>query len=242
MKTLTKFMAIASTACLMTSNAMALTPEAKNEIGRAAVDYMKENPSAFTEIVTAVQAHAQNQAKQRQRDLVQKYQSDLFEKTEGAPIVGNAQGTTEIVLFMDPFCHFCRKFEETIRTAVKDNTNIKFIARDIAIMHPKSSLLITALIAANNQGKYMDMQSKVHKVTPEVTQADLMTMAKEIGLNMDQFKKDMESEATMRLLKSNMDLADKLDVAATPTFVIKGKDTMNAGYVSYEDLKAILQG
>ncbi len=232
---------VSGTIFLATNAASALTAEARDEIGRAAVDYMKNNPKSFTEIVTAVQEHSQKIEKKRQLDLLAKHQDDLFKKITNVPIIGNKKGTTEIVLFMDPFCHFCRKFEKTIKVAIKENKNIKFISRDIAIMHPKSIMLIKALLAADRQGKYMEMQTLVHKVTPKVESQDLLKFAADLKMDVTKFKADMDDKKTTEILKSNMDLADNLNIEATPTFIIKGKKSINAGYVSFDELKILLK-
>ncbi len=143
---------------------------------------------------------------------------------------------------MDPFCHYCRKFEETLREAVKADKNLKIVARDIAIMHEKSLMLIKANIAAANQGQYAGMQSAVHKVDASVSDADVLKMAKELKLDMARFKKDMNSKETEALIKNNMDLADGLDVTATPTFVIKKSKKIVSGFMPLEAFQDLLKG
>lgn len=216
-----------------------VTAEAREVIGKAAVEYLKNNPEAFTDIVMAVQAHAKKEQEKKQSEKLHKYKTDLFDNRNGNPTLGNPRGTTEMVVFMDPFCGYCRQFEGTLRQAVKANKNLKIIARDIAFMHEKSLLLVKATIAASKQGKYAQMQSAVHKVDPSVTLEDVLKMAQDLGLRPIQFKKDMESKNTEAIIKNNMDLADGIDLTATPTFIIKGVDKINSGALSLEELQKL---
>ena len=226
---------------LLATPASALTPEAKNEIGRAAVDYLKENPESFTEIIQSVQDHAAKEQEKQQLAKLSQNKSELFQSGPLTPVLGNPNGTNEVVLFMDPFCHFCRKFEETITSASATNKDLKIIARDIAIMHPKSILLIKAMLAASKQGKYSEMQSELHKVTPDITEEDIQKIADKLELNKEIFQKDMENKDIEAQIKSNMDLAENLDIAATPSYVVKGQDKIFAGYLPVADFQKILQ-
>ena len=231
-----------------TLSLLSLTPahtvssEAKEIIGKTAVEYLKNHPEAFSEIVASVQEHAQKEQEKQQSAKIEKYSSDLFSTKTKAPFMGNPKGTTEVIVFMDPFCHYCRKFEETLQGAVEADKNLKVVARDIAIMHEKSLMLIKATVAASKQGKYAGMQSAVHKVDPSVTEADVYKMARDLKLNIKKFTADLKSKDTEALIKENMDLADKLDVTATPTFVIKKSKKLIAGYVPLEAFQNLLKG
>lgn len=218
----------------------ALSPQAQEEIGRAAVDYMKNNPETFMDLIQSVQEHSAKQLKQKQVQKINENKETLFAESELIPVIGNPEGKTEIVVFMDPFCHFCRKFEKTIRDTILANKDVKIIARDIAIMHPKSIMLIKAMLAAAKQGKYAEMQSALHKVTPEISEDDIAKIATDLGINVDKFRADLKDEAIERQIKDNMDLADALDIAATPSFIIKGKSEIFAGYLTTEQLKDVL--
>lgn len=232
----------ASFSFLSLNTAHGVSTEAKEVIGKVAVEYLKNNPEAFAEIVMAVQAHGQKEQEKKQSEKLDKYKSELFDHSNGTPFLGNPEGTTEMVVFMDPFCGYCRKFEGTLREAVEANKDLKIIARDIAFMHEKSLMLVQATIAASKQGKYAEMQSETHKVDPTVTQEDVFKVAKDLGMDVTQFKKDMESKETEALIKNNMDLADGIDLTATPTFVVKGVSKIISGALPLEELQKLLKG
>lgn len=220
--------------------AIAQAPSSET-IGKAAVDYFKNHPEAFVEVIAAVQAHAKKTQETAQAESIAKYSSDLFSQNANIPLLGNPQGTNEVVLFMDPFCHFCRKFEPILLDAIKADPNLKIISRDIAIMSDKSALLIKATLAAANQGKYADMMQAVHKMEPTVTEKDVLKVAKSLKLNMEKFKADMANPDTDAQIKANMDLAQNLGISGTPTFIVKSSLKLNAGYVSLEDFQKAVQ-
>ena len=231
----------ASFSCLSFNAAGAISVEAKEIIGRAAVDYLKNNPEAFAEIIMSVQAHSQKEQEKKQSEKLDTYKSELFDHSNGTPVLGNPKGSTEMVVFMDPFCGYCRKFEVTLQEAIKSNKDLKIVSRDIAFMHEKSLMLVKATVAASKQGKYAQMKSAVHAVDPSVTLEDVLKMAKEVGLDITQFKTDMDSKDTEALIKKNMDLADGIDLTATPTFVIKGVNKILSGALPLEELQKLLK-
>ena len=238
----TLFLTTASLTLLSFSPAHTVSAEAKEIIGKTAVEYLKENPTAFGEILKAAQDYGQKEVEEEQAAQIEKHAGDLFNVKNGTPFLGNPDGTTEVVVFMDPFCHYCRKFEEILRGAIKADKNLKVVGRDIAIMHEKSLMLIKATVAASKQGKYAEMQSATHQVEPSVTEQDVLKMAADLKLNIKKFTADMNSKETEALIKENMDLADNLKVAATPTFIIKKSKKLVAGYMPLEAFQDILKG
>jgi protein-disulfide isomerase len=63
-----------------------------------------------------------------------------------------------------------------------------------------------------------------------------LEVAKSIGLDPVQVKKEMESEEIDKILKHNIDLAQVLGVNGTPGFIIG--DTLVPGAVDLKDLQA----
>ena len=93
-------------------------------------------------------------------------------------------------------------------------------------MHDQAEPAALAAIAAQNQGKFWQMHDAlfgVEKLTKETIEA----AAASIGLNMEQFKKDLADPATKQRLYKDMADAKKADVSGTPTLFINGQRIKN---------------
>lgn len=78
-------------------------------------------------------------------------------------------------------------------------------------------------LAAQNQGKFWQMHDAIFAMNNSITMEKLLAAAKEIGLDMDKFNSDLNSEETKkRLVKDVMD-ARQADVSGTPTLFVNGR-------------------
>lgn len=103
---------------------------------------------------------------------------------------------------------------ETLKIAFKNLplTNIHNMAEPAAL----------AALAAHNQGKFWQMHDALFEMDT-ITMPKILDAAKEIGLDMETFNKDMNSEATkQRLIKDVMD-AREAEVSGTPTLFVNGR-------------------
>ena len=68
------------------------------------------------------------------------------------------------------------------------------------------------------------------------TEQDVLFLADRIGLNIDKLKKDADFKKTRKQLINDVNEANKLEITATPTYII-GMEK-HIGLMSYPDLKA----
>ncbi|GAB4332889.1 MAG: hypothetical protein Kow0089_01110 [Desulfobulbaceae bacterium] len=107
------------------------------------------------------------------------------------------------------------KNPETLKIAFKNLplTNIHNMAEPAAL----------AGLAAHNQGKFWQMHDALFAMKNQITMAKILEAAKNIGLDMDAFNRDVNSETTkQRLLKDVMD-ARQAEVSGTPTLFVNGR-------------------
>jgi protein-disulfide isomerase len=80
-----------------------------------------------------------------------------------------------------------------------------------------------AAVAAGQQGKFWEMHDKIFAGQREMSSAKYDQWAKEIGLNVEQFKKDMASPKVKGLIAADQKDASSLGVSGTPAFFINGR-------------------
>ena len=102
-----------------------------------------------------------------------------------------------------------------------------------------------AVEAAGRQGKYWEMHNIVfenqrdwgEKQVPDPKIFE--NYAKQIGLDMNQYSKDIASQEVKYRIERDRKTGQKLNITGTPTFFLNGKKIENPR--GYEDFKAIIQ-
>ena len=80
-----------------------------------------------------------------------------------------------------------------ISNVLKKNNNIKVIYKELPIFGKSSEYASKAALAAAKQGKYNQMHQALLEKKGHITAEYISNIAKQIGLNKEQFKKDCAS-------------------------------------------------
>jgi protein-disulfide isomerase len=85
----------------------------------------------------------------------------------------------------------------------------------------------TAALAANAQGKFWEFHSQLFKNFNAINDAKIQDIAKELGLDMEKFNKDMQSPSIKTLISRDLSNGRQVGVRGTPTIFINGKTLKN---------------
>ncbi len=67
------------------------------------------------------------------------------------------------------------------------------------------------------------MHDKIFENQREMSEANYLVYAKQIGLDVDQFKKDLKGATVKKRIDADKSAASKLGVTGTPAFFINGR-------------------
>lgn len=159
---------------------------------------------------------------------------------DGSPVRGPADARITLVEFSDFECPFCsaavRQVDTVMAAYPKD---IKLIYKQFPLsMHPHAQLAAEASLAARDQGKFWEMYDVLFKNYRQLSHENIMLWAKQIGLNMDKFKADLDSHKYKAVIDKDLSDGETAGVYGTPSFYINGKQYN--GEVSLAALKPIL--
>ena len=157
-------------------------------------------------------------------------------------VLGKADARITIVEFADFQCPFCARFHPFINEVYKAFPNdVKIVVKNFPLgFHPNARPAAKAALAAGLQGKYFEMADLLIANGNALSEEKYKEFAGKIGLNVEQFLKDLKDKDAdfEKKLEADMNLAGKVDVRGTPTYFLNGKKT-NAR--STEDWKAEVQ-
>jgi protein-disulfide isomerase len=212
----------------------AFTPAQRDEIVSIVRQALKSDPSILRDAVASLQADTEaRDAAEQHTALVGRHQ-ELF-NTFGDPEAGNKSGDVTVVEFYDPRCPYCRKMLPGIEAMLEKDHGIRLVYKDIPVLGPPSILAARAIVAAQNQGGYLKMQSALMSNPAQPSVSVIEDTARTVGLDPAKLRADMDSPATTKRIKANLDLAHALKVTGTPTFVV-GEQVI-PGMVDASDLE-----
>jgi len=142
-----------------------------------------------------------------------------------SPSKGPANAPVAIVEFADFQCPFCAKVPGVVDEVLKAYPNdVKFVYKQLPLpMHPNAMGASRAALAANQQGKFWPMYEKLFENQRALDIESLKKYAREVGLDMAQFEKDMASPEVQKQIDEEMTLAKSAQVNGTPTLFVNGK-------------------
>lgn len=120
------------------------------------------------------------------------------------------------------------------------NGKVRVVFKNL-VVHPNVTNAHLAGCAAGKQGKFREWKNvwweKAFK-TRKMDDAQVQTLAKEIGLNMDQFNADLKGEECKQMLASDAQELQKFKVNSTPAFFVNG--TYVGGALPKESFKQMI--
>ncbi len=147
-----------------------------------------------------------------------------------APVKGPQDAPVTIIEYTDYQCPFCKKVRATVEELLNDYPGkIRYAVMNNPLpFHKKALPAALAARAAKNQGKFWEMHELIFENSKALDDANLLKMAKKIGLNIEQFNTDRNNEKLKAEIKKEQDQAVKNNARGTPAFFINGKKISGA--------------
>ena len=215
-------------------------------------DYLKKKPEV---VVEALQAYQQKQMDSMQQlfketQKLAPQNADVLFHQSSDPVGGNPKGKVTIVEFSDYQCSHCIETAATVDAAIKANPELRIVVKEFPIRGGLSETAARAALASSKQNKYWAFRDALFQNGMSLTEEKIYELAKGVGLNVDQLKKDMNEEAIRTAVTNNQKLAQSLKLVGTPAFFVAKSDVVqNApsaainyipGVVSQPQLQTVL--
>ena len=104
--------------------------------------------------------------------------------------------------------------------------------------HENACLYARYSVAAEDQGKWGQMNDILFKNTPKNEDAIIM-LTEQKGFNLAKLTKDANSEETLNKIKADIEEGLKYNLTGTPTLIINGE--VYSGLKPYNEVKKLLQ-
>jgi protein-disulfide isomerase len=155
------------------------------------------------------------------------------------PRKGPRHAKVTIVEFSDFQCPFCSRVLPTIKQitdAYPNDVAFVFVNFPLRSIHPQAADAARAFMAAHRQGKAWPMHDKLFENQQALQPADLERYAREVGLDLARWKRDMADPAVDELVREDEALAMKVGAQGTPAFYVNGKEPAARDFASWKAL------
>ena len=193
-------------------------------------DFIRNNPEIVRDTLIAL---ATREEAERKQTGLAKVRDD-----QGDPVMGNANGTITLYEFSDYNCGYCKRVFEPIQQLVRDNPDVRLVIKEFPILSQSSLVAAKAAIAAEMQGKFGDYHIAMMTYRGQITDAVVMRMAAQAGVDIEQLKSDMESPKTMAIIQRTREAAAALEINGTPGLVVG--DTVVPGAIGLDELVKLI--
>ncbi|MGV8151373.1 MAG: DsbA family protein [Candidatus Woesearchaeota archaeon] len=154
---------------------------------------------------------------------------------------GNENATVTIIEFGCYSCHYTGLAEPTIKKIIeKYDDEILYIYVDfpLSLTHENALLASQAAHCALDQGKYWEYRDYLFANQPKQYYDDLLTYAKELDLDENEFKNCLDDEKYKDVVNENYEIGIDSGITVTPTFFINNQTLIGAK--DYNEFKKVI--
>ena len=221
------------TAALMTATALPalafdpanMTEAEKAAFGAAVRDYLMANPEVLVESINVLEARRAADEASNDKLLVANNKDAIFE--DGYSWVGgNPDGDVTMVEFIDYRCGYCKQINPAVEKLLKDDGNIRWIIKEFPILSQESDMAARFAIAVQQEAgadAYKQAHDALMASRGPVNLESLGALAGKLGLDGKAVMNRMNTEAVSTVIRSNQQLAERMRIMGTPTFIIEGE-------------------
>ena len=155
-----------------------------------------------------------------------------------SPVKGPKDAKVKIYEFSDYQCPFCSQADALIAQVLTANPDVAFVYKQFPLtsIHPQAMPAAKAALAAGKQGKYWEYHEILFKNQRALGADQLKEYAKQVGLDVPKWEKDMNSPEITDQINAEMKEAQTAEVRGTPTIFVNGKRVMNRSVDGFKQL------
>ncbi len=211
-------------------------PEFEKELIEQTIhQYLTDHPEVVMEAMQRYQVREEKKRAKLAKEALVARNAELFHDP-ATPAVGGAETPVQIVEFFDYRCAFCKRADPIVRKLLEENPNVRIIYKEFPVLGSESVLAAKASIAAYRQGAYVKFHDALMNESGPLTPETVSGIATRLGMDLTKLQQDMESVDVAGLIQRNHQLAEALQIDATPTFIIGGE--LVRGVLEADDLRA----
>lgn len=156
----------------------------------------------------------------------EQFESPVQAEEGKRPSKGPEDAPVVIYEYSEFECPYCKRASETMKQLLEQYpAQLRVVFKNIPLppsFHKNATEAAYAALAAWKQGKFWEMHDALFANQNKLSPQFYEEKATELGLNIEQFKKDMQSEEVKKIVADDQKQAQELGIQGTPGFLVKG--------------------
>lgn len=229
LKTATLLGLTALTTAFIPLKGFALDDAQKKEFGAFIREYLIENPEIMLEVQTALEQKQEEKRNTQAAEAVPANKDAIYNASYDLSL-GNPKGDVTLVEFFDYNCGYCKRAKADIDALIESDKNLRIIMKEFPILGPES----TAAHAVSNAvrlvapEKYGEFQRTLLGSNQRAGEASAIATATALGIDEATLRKSMKENSQEESVKETYEVAVKLGIQGTPSYVIGNEAVFGA--------------
>jgi protein-disulfide isomerase len=184
-------------------------------------EYLLTNPEVLIEMQTSLETKHREQQRVAQLSAIQQSAGEIFNASYDG-VVGNAEGNVAVVEFFDYNCGYCKRALADMDAMVAADPELRFVMKEFPILGPDSQKAHVVSMAFRGimPDKYEEFHRQLMGAAGTADEASAIEVALSLGADEAALRKEMENPAIMQAFEKTYELASKLSITGTPSYVV----------------------
>ncbi|WP_442579153.1 DsbA family protein [Mesorhizobium sp. ASY16-5R] len=191
------------------------------EVERIVREYLLANPEVMIEVQAALETKQKEEQRVANLQVIDDAKGDIFNSAHDG-VVGNPNGKVTIVEFYDYNCGFCKRAQEDMLALTEADPDLRFVLKEFPILGPDSQKAHVVSQAFNTlmPEKYGEFHNQLLGSKSRATEAAAIKIAVSLGADEAKLREEMKNPAITDAFAKTYDLANKLAITGTPSYVV----------------------
>ncbi len=184
-------------------------------------EYLVTNPDVIVEVQAALEAQQETRQRETALAAISSSREQIFNlATDG--IAGNPDGEITLVEFYDYNCGYCKRALPDVTALIADNPDLRVVLKEFPILGPDSQRAHQVSLAFQRlvPDRWAEFHDKLMASSGRASEQTAILLAVTLGADEAALKKEMDSPEIAAQVRVTYELAEKLNITGTPSFVI----------------------
>ncbi|PWJ79492.1 protein-disulfide isomerase [Pseudaminobacter salicylatoxidans] len=184
-------------------------------------EYLLANPEILLDVQQALEDKRDEQQRLAHRQVIEQDKAEIFNSAYDG-IVGNPDGKYTIVEFYDYNCGYCKRAQQDMLALTAENPDLRFVLKEFPILGPDSQKahVVSMAFRALMPEKYGEFHNQLLGGQGRADEASAIKIALSLGADEAKLREEMKNPAIIEAFSRTYDLANKLAISGTPSYVI----------------------
>jgi len=193
----------------------------KAQIENIVRDYLLANPEILLDMQAALEARQKEEQRVAHLEVIKEAKAEIFNASYDG-VVGNPDGKVTIVEFYDYNCGYCKRAQEDMLELTKADPELRFVLKEFPILGPDSQKahIVSMAFRTLAPEKYGDFHNQLIGSQGRAGEAAAIKIALSLGIDEAKLREEMKNPAITDAFSQTYDLANKLSITGTPSYVV----------------------